>query len=81
MRSIPTGIARRFRLICALWNWRNRAGQLKDMATRTLLLMLQVRGLIELPPAPGPHGQALRTSPTGFEPELLPFAPHQSRAA
>lgn len=31
------------------WQWRNEAGQLKDMATRTLLLKLQARGLIQLP--------------------------------
>jgi len=31
------------------WNWRNGAGQLKDMATRTLLLKLEARGLIDLP--------------------------------
>ncbi len=32
------------------WNWRNGAGRLKDMATRTLLLKLDARGLIHLPP-------------------------------
>ena len=32
------------------WDWRNGAGQLKDMAVRTLLLKLHQRGLIELPP-------------------------------
>lgn len=32
------------------WNWRNAAGQLKDMAARTLLLKLHERGLITLPP-------------------------------
>jgi hypothetical protein len=31
------------------WQWRNQAGQLKDMAARALLLKLQARGLIELP--------------------------------
>jgi hypothetical protein len=31
------------------WNWRNGVGQLKDMAARTMLLKLQLRGLIELP--------------------------------
>ena len=31
------------------WDWRNAAGQLKDMATRTLLVKLEQRGLIELP--------------------------------
>ena len=32
------------------WDWRNGAGQLKDMAARTLLLKLHQRGFITLPP-------------------------------
>ena len=36
--------------LCQLWNWRNAAGQIKDMAARTLLLKLAHRGLIDLPP-------------------------------
>ncbi len=32
------------------WEWRNGAGRLKDMASRTLLLKLDARGLIDLPP-------------------------------
>ena len=42
----------RYRLSCELaqkWEWRNGAGQLKDMAARTLLLKLEERGLIRLP--------------------------------
>ena len=35
--------------LCAEWDWRNGAGRLKDMATRTLLVKLEARGLIELP--------------------------------
>ena len=35
--------------LARLWDWRNPAGQLKDMAARTLLLKLERRGLIELP--------------------------------
>ena len=31
------------------WSWRNGAGQLKDMAARTLLLKLHQRGLVALP--------------------------------
>jgi hypothetical protein len=37
-------------VLCQHWNWRNGAGQLKDMASRTLLLKLQERGHIQLPP-------------------------------
>lgn len=36
--------------LATVWNWRNGAGQLKDMAARTLLLKLDQRGWIELPP-------------------------------
>lgn len=38
------------RELCELWGWRNEAGRLKDMACRTLLLKLEARGLIGLPP-------------------------------
>ncbi len=36
-------------VLCAQWDWRNGSGRLKDMATRTLLVKLDTRGLIELP--------------------------------
>jgi Druantia protein DruA len=38
------------RQLCEHWNWRNRAGRLKDMACRSLLLKLEERGFITLPP-------------------------------
>ena len=38
------------RELATRWDWRNEAGQLKDMAARTLLVKLQQRGLLELPP-------------------------------
>jgi hypothetical protein len=37
------------RQLARLWDWRNPAGQLKDMAARTLLRKLAGRGWIELP--------------------------------
>jgi hypothetical protein len=37
------------RELAAHWGWRNGAGQLKDMAARTLLVKLAQRGLIALP--------------------------------
>jgi hypothetical protein len=37
------------RELAAHWGWCNGAGQLKDMAARTLLVKLEERGLIELP--------------------------------
>lgn len=36
--------------LAAAWNWRNPAGQLKDMAARSLLVKLEQRGCIALPP-------------------------------
>lgn len=35
--------------LCEHWDWRNGAGRWKDMATRTLLVKLHSRGLIQLP--------------------------------
>jgi len=35
--------------LCALWQWRDAKGRMKDMACRTMLLKLHRRGLIELP--------------------------------
>ena len=35
--------------LATLWNWRNGAGRLKDMAARTLLLKFEQRGWIRLP--------------------------------
>lgn len=37
------------REIAAEWEWRNAAGQLKDMAARSLLVKLDQRGLVRLP--------------------------------
>jgi hypothetical protein len=36
-------------VLCAEWDWRNGSGRLKDMATRSLLVKLEARGLIRLP--------------------------------
>lgn len=48
----PGGVnrTRLSRDLCALWNWRNGTGRLKDMACRTLLLKLEACGYIRLPP-------------------------------
>ena len=35
-------------VLCCEWDWRNGSGRLKDMATRTLLVKLDVRGCISL---------------------------------
>lgn len=49
------------------WEWRNAAGQLKDMAARTLLLKLHQRGLLELPPRRQAPSNRMRCT----TPELL----------
>jgi hypothetical protein len=36
--------------LSAEWDWRNGSGRIKDMAARSMLLKLDKRGLIELPP-------------------------------
>jgi hypothetical protein len=36
--------------VCRRWNWRQTNGHLKDMVCRSLLLLLESKGLIELPP-------------------------------
>ena len=46
--------------LCDLWDWRNDAGRIKDMAARTLLLKLEQRGLIVLPPRQCAPSNAVR---------------------
>jgi hypothetical protein len=53
--------------LASRWDWRNGAGQLKDMAARTLLLKLHQRGLLELP--------ARRQTPTNRMRSLVPELP------
>ena len=36
--------------LAEIWNWRTGTGQLKDMAARSLLLKLEQRGMLTLPP-------------------------------
>lgn len=47
----PTWHRRKLSIVLAeAWDWRNAKGELKDMASRTLMLKLDERGYIELPP-------------------------------
>jgi hypothetical protein len=48
------------RELCVAWNWRNGVGALKDMACRTLLLKLEARGQIVLPPRRVPSNNGRR---------------------
>jgi hypothetical protein len=61
--------------LCELWNWRNDAGRPKDMAARTLLLKLQARGLIQLPPAQRRTRRPCAQAPPMFQPELAALGP------
>lgn len=62
------------RQIARRWQWINDAGQLKDIAARTLLRKLEQRGLISLPPRQSspPHS---RQSARVIKPVLHPTAP------
>jgi hypothetical protein len=62
------------RHLCELWNWRNGAGRLKDMAARTLLLKLQARGLIDLPPPQRRTARPCARAAAGLQAELLPLS-------
>jgi hypothetical protein len=48
------------------WNWRNGVGQLKDMAARSLLLKLDERRLIELPPRRSRPTNRMRCRPVSI---------------
>jgi hypothetical protein len=60
------------RELCTLWGWRNALGQLKDMAARSLLLKLEARGLIGLPPRQRPSIKEVYLLPLSadFRPRL-----------
>jgi len=54
------------RALAADWDWKNAAGQLKDMAARTLLLKLEQRQLIALPPRRQVPTNRMRQSQPGL---------------
>lgn len=62
------------------WQWRNGAGRLKDMAARTLLLKLQERGLMALPPPLRRNGRRRVQGPPPNSAELFSEAPERSAA-
>lgn len=59
------------RHLCEIWNWRNQAGRLKDMAARTLLLKLEARGLIQLPPPQTRTARPCAQAPSVLQESLL----------
>lgn len=48
------------RALASLWDWRSPAGHLKDMAARSLLLKLEQRALLTLPPRRRPSPNRMR---------------------
>ena len=62
--------------LCRMWSWRQPNGMLKDMVCRGLLLELERRGLIRLPPRkrtpPNPLGR--RPAPRKIEVDQTPLA-------
>ncbi len=62
--------------IAQRWNWRNGVGQLKDIAARSLLLKLERRGLLVLPPRkrPGSGNHKAYHAQPGLEPQLDLFS-------
>jgi hypothetical protein len=64
------------------WQWYNEAGRPKDMAARSLLLKLQVRGLIDLPTPLKGNGNRQRGArpPRLTQPELLSWQPERIAA-
>jgi hypothetical protein len=70
-----TNRTRLSRELCAVWNWRNGTGRLKDMACRALLLKLEARGYIRLPPRVTASVNGLRHRSVGhLEPDQRAIA-------
>lgn len=59
------------RTLCELWDWRAPSGRPKDMACRSLLLKLEARGLLRLPPRQRPPVNAFRN-------RAIPAIPHET---
>jgi hypothetical protein len=62
LQTHPDWNRRRLSLeLATLWAWRNPAGQLKDMAARSLLVKMEARGWIRLPPQQSRPGRRMRS--------------------
>lgn len=57
-----------------VWNWRSVAGQLQDMAARSLLLKLERRGWITLPSRCGTHYPRRASTQQALLPTAAPIA-------
>jgi Druantia protein DruA len=82
MGANPHWSRRRLSLELAVrWNWRNAAGQLKDMAARTLLVKLNQRGLIELPARRQVPTNRMRCGAAASEPQAWDEQPIRGQLA
>jgi hypothetical protein len=59
------------RELCCHWDWRAMSGRYKDMACRSLLLKLEQRGLLSLPPRHSPPKNAFRH-------RVIPYIAHST---
>jgi len=55
------------RILCRQWNWKQENGLLKDMACRALLLCLEKKGEIELPPRQNENFRFPRKAPSNID--------------
>ncbi|HYA41735.1 MAG TPA: Druantia anti-phage system protein DruA [Syntrophobacteraceae bacterium] len=55
------------RILCRHWNWRQENGLLKDMACRALLLSLEKKGEIKLPPRQNENFRFPRKAPSNID--------------
>jgi hypothetical protein len=63
------------RELCQRWQWRTSQGRWKDFAARSLLLKLEARGLLRLPPVRTQYrtrGWLLAPKAAGVEPAVVP---------
>ena len=74
--SIHPDRSRRFisQEVCRIWNWRQTNGVLKDMVCRSLLLLLESKDLIKLPPRKStpPNPLANRKKPSKIPVDQTP---------
>lgn len=74
MKDNPAwGRSKLSKIICHKWQWYNSKGTLKDMACRALLVKLEKRGFIKLPP----HKCARKQIPIDNRKEM-PFIEHDT---
>jgi hypothetical protein len=60
------------RQLCEQWDWRNEKGQLKDMASRSLLNKLEIKGYIKLPAKSNKYPYLKRMKDNSNRISLLP---------